>query len=46
VVADPELRERLAQGAIAQAREFSWEATAEKTLEVYRQARSFMREPA
>lgn len=46
VVGDPELRGRLARGALEQAREFSWEATAERTLEVYRQARSFMREPA
>jgi D-inositol-3-phosphate glycosyltransferase len=46
VVGDPELRERLAHGAVAQAREFSWEATAERTLDVYRRARSFMREPA
>ena len=45
VVGDTELRERLAQGAIIQAREFSWEATAERTLDVYRQASSFMREP-
>ncbi|MDQ4052694.1 MAG: D-inositol-3-phosphate glycosyltransferase [Actinomycetota bacterium] len=45
VVGDTELHERLAHGAIVQAREFSWEATAERTLDVYRQARSFMREP-
>jgi D-inositol-3-phosphate glycosyltransferase len=46
VLADPELHDRLARGAITQAREFSWEATAERTLDVYRQARSFMRESA
>jgi D-inositol-3-phosphate glycosyltransferase len=46
VIADPDLRERLAAGAITQAREFSWEATAERTLDVYRQAHSLMREPA
>ena len=46
VVADPELRERLAAGAITQAREFSWEATAERTLDVYQRAHSLMREPA
>jgi D-inositol-3-phosphate glycosyltransferase len=45
VVGDSDLRDRLAQGAIVQAREFSWEATAERTLEVYRQASSFMRVP-
>ncbi len=45
VVADAELRDRLAAGAIVQAGEFSWEATAERTLDVYRQARSLMREP-
>ncbi|WP_230084376.1 D-inositol-3-phosphate glycosyltransferase [Nocardioides marmotae] len=43
VVTDPVLRDRLAAGALAQAREFSWEATAAATLEVYRQARSGMR---
>ena len=31
-------------GAIAQASEFSWEATAQRTLDVYRRARHFMRE--
>ncbi len=46
VIADPDLRQRLAAGAITQAREFSWEATAERTLDVYRQAHSLMREPA
>ncbi len=46
VIGDTELRERLAVGAIEQAREFSWEATAQRTLDVYRQARSFMRQPA
>ena len=45
VVADPELRQRLAAGAVTQAREFSWEATAERTLDVYRRAHSLMREP-
>jgi D-inositol-3-phosphate glycosyltransferase len=46
IVDSAELRERLAQGAITQALEFSWEATAERTLDVYRRARSLMREPA
>ncbi len=46
VIGDTGLLERLALGAIEQAREFSWEATAQRTLDVYRQARSFMRQPA
>ncbi|MCW2815787.1 MAG: glycosyl transferase, group 1 [Nocardioides sp.] len=37
-------RARLAVGALAQAQEFSWDATAEQTLGVYRRARSLMRE--
>ena len=44
LVHDPDLRERLARGAIAQAAQFSWDATAEQTLETYDRARSFMRE--
>ncbi len=44
VLEDEQLRERLSQGALAQARQFAWERTAERTLEVYEQARSFMRE--
>jgi D-inositol-3-phosphate glycosyltransferase len=44
VIEDEQLREQLSQGALAQARQFAWERTAERTLEVYEQARSFMRE--
>ena len=44
LVHDPELRERLARGALAQAAQFSWDATAEQTLETYDRARSLMRE--
>ncbi len=44
VVVDPAYRERLAAGAIAQARHFSWDATAAQTLEVYERADSFLRE--
>jgi len=44
VIEDADLRERLSQGAVEQARLFAWERTAERTLEVYAQARSFMRE--
>ena len=44
VIEDEPLRERLSQGALEQARQFAWERTAERTLEVYEQAWSFMRE--
>ena len=44
VIEDEPLRERLSQGAVEQARQFAWERTAERTLEVYEQAWSFMRE--
>ena len=40
VVEDDDLRSRLAAGAIDQARMFSWERTAQHTLDVYRRARS------
>ena len=39
VLADPALSARLADGAVRQARRFSWEATAEATLEVYDRSR-------
>lgn len=39
VAGDPVLRSRLAAGAERHAREFSWEATARHTLEVYERAR-------
>ena len=44
LVHDPALRERLARGAVAQAAHFSWDSTAEQTLETYDRARSLMRE--
>ncbi len=39
VVSDDAFRDRLAAGALEQARGFSWERTADRTLEVYRRAR-------
>lgn len=44
VLGDPALLARLRDGARAQARQFSWEATAAQTLGVYARARSAMRE--
>ncbi|MFC4787189.1 D-inositol-3-phosphate glycosyltransferase [Nocardioides sp. GCM10023255] len=44
VIEDDELQVRLSAGALEQARQFAWERTAERTLEVYERARSFMRE--
>jgi D-inositol-3-phosphate glycosyltransferase len=44
LVHDTELRERLSRGALRQAAQFSWDLTAEKTLETYDRARSSMRE--
>ncbi|MEI5671711.1 D-inositol-3-phosphate glycosyltransferase [Nocardioides sp. CCNWLW212] len=44
IVDDPGLRVRLEAGALEQARQFSWEATAARTLEVYERARLAMRE--
>ncbi len=44
VVVDPAYRDRLAVGALEHARQFSWDATAAQTLEVYQRAGSFMRE--
>jgi D-inositol-3-phosphate glycosyltransferase len=43
IVTDDKLRARLAAGALDQAAEFSWERTADRTLEVYEAARSLMR---
>jgi D-inositol-3-phosphate glycosyltransferase len=40
LVTDDELRARLAAGAVQQAREFSWDRTADRTLDVYEQAQS------
>jgi D-inositol-3-phosphate glycosyltransferase len=44
VVLDGDLRLVLEAGALEQARSFSWEVTAARTLEVYEQARPLMRE--
>ncbi|GAB2974803.1 D-inositol-3-phosphate glycosyltransferase [Nocardioides montaniterrae] len=44
VAGDPAYRARLAAGASVQAEEFTWEATATQTLDVYRRARELMRE--
>ena len=44
MIADPDYRETLATGALEQARHFSWERTADRTLEVYRQAVEMMRD--
>ena len=40
VVEDETLRARLAAGALAQAQRFSWDQTADRTLEVYARARA------
>ena len=44
VVADDALRARLEAGALQQARQFSWDRTAERILEVYGQARLDLKE--
>lgn len=44
VVTDDDLRLRLEAGALEQARSFSWERTAERTLDVYTQAQVELRE--
>ncbi len=46
VLDDRSLRTRLETGALEQARLFSWEATADRTLEVYERAAALVREPA
>lgn len=46
VVVDAALRDRLAAGALVQAEQFTWEATAAQTLAVYERAHSLMREEA
>ncbi|CAM3349120.1 D-inositol-3-phosphate glycosyltransferase [Nocardioides dubius] len=46
ILDDEALRARLADGALLQAREFSWERTAECTLAVYAQAAEMMRREA
>jgi D-inositol-3-phosphate glycosyltransferase len=45
VLLDDALRARLAQGARVRAGAFSWENTAEHTLDVYARARAALREP-
>jgi D-inositol-3-phosphate glycosyltransferase len=44
VVGNPMLLDRFRIGALEHAKEFSWDATADATLEVYERARGFMRE--
>jgi D-inositol-3-phosphate glycosyltransferase len=44
VVDEPGLRAELAAGALVQARDFAWERTAERTVDVYRQAVRAMRD--
>ncbi|MGH3509516.1 MAG: D-inositol-3-phosphate glycosyltransferase [Nocardioidaceae bacterium] len=44
IVEAPQLRERLSRGAIRQAADFAWDKTADRTLQVYRQATRAMSE--
>jgi D-inositol-3-phosphate glycosyltransferase len=44
VIEDDDLRIRLEGGALEQARQFAWEKTAARSLDVYERARSFLRE--
>jgi D-inositol-3-phosphate glycosyltransferase len=44
VVGQPAFRDHLSRGAVAQAAEFAWERTADRTVEVYRQAVRAMRD--
>lgn len=44
VLREPGLHEKLSAGALEQARNFSWERTADRTLEVYRRAAGLMKE--
>ncbi|MCX6399562.1 MAG: D-inositol-3-phosphate glycosyltransferase [Propionibacteriales bacterium] len=44
VVADADLRDRLAAGALVQSERFSWDATAAQTLAVYERAHALMRD--
>jgi D-inositol-3-phosphate glycosyltransferase len=46
VLDDADLRTRLEAGALRQARLFSWDATADRTLEVYERAAAALRAPA
>ena len=38
IIADPELREAMSQKAVRHAESFGWDSTAERTLDVYREA--------
>ena len=44
IVGNPVLLDRLRIGAVEHAKDFSWDATAAATLEVYERSRGFMRE--
>jgi D-inositol-3-phosphate glycosyltransferase len=44
LIDEPDLAARLGAGALVQAAEFSWERTADRTLDAYRAARSMMRD--
>ncbi len=44
VIAAPDLRAELSEGAVRQAASFAWEITADRTLEVYRAAARSMRD--
>jgi len=44
VVDEPGLRDRLARGALERARSFTWDLTADRTVDVYGQAERAMRD--
>jgi D-inositol-3-phosphate glycosyltransferase len=44
IVRTPGLREKLSRGAVEQASRFSWDETADRTIEVYRRAAQMMRQ--
>ena len=44
IVAEPGFRDELSRGALLHAQDFAWERTAERTIEVYRQAVRAMRD--
>ena len=44
IIDQPALRAELSRGAVVQAAEFTWDRTAERTVEVYRQAAQAMRD--
>ena len=43
IVRAPGLRDELSRGAVAQAQQFSWDLTADRTVEVYKRAAQMMR---